>query len=377
MWHFTANERRGLIIWVLCVVSISFTPYIIPETDDNELIMSIFRNHSIMPDSLLTLFSESDSLASNTSYDPNTIDATQLQEKGLSEFIAKRWVRFRSAKGGFETKNDILSIYGIDSTWVELEKDNWDWGKDQTSAGERHLADSVAKPSYPKLKEAATEPNPPSGKRLNINTAQASELKSIGFNQNVAHRLVAYRKKAGPFYTHRDLLNIFDIDTQFVEEILPVLFIDTARLPYLDVNYASKEEWESLPGIGPVYAERIMKFRDALGGFIDKGQLKEVYGLPEATWLRISPRVKLRANKIQKLKVNAADMEDFARHPYIDWSLAKRLYRYKEQHYPIKNLDGMHGLDEEKLEKLLPYFDFSLDRKSSKDVAKLSSNDSK
>src|SRR5690606_40943919 len=47
----------------------------------------------------------------------------------------------------------------------------------------------------------------------------------------------------------------------------------------LDINRCTAGELVALPGIGPVLAERIIKYRNLLGGFVDKWQLVEVYGL--------------------------------------------------------------------------------------------------
>jgi competence ComEA-like helix-hairpin-helix protein len=215
-----------------------------------------------------------------------------------------------------------------------------------------------------------------SGNSINLNTATPEDFKSLGLEESLAHRIVAYRKKAGPFYHYRDLYDIYEMDSQWVQRLLPRIQIQSDQLHTLDINTANQKEWEKLPGIGPVYAGRIIKFREALGGFVNKNQLKEVYGLPEETWIRMKPRINLKSLGIKKIKVNSADIEDFARHPYIDWSLAKRLYRYKEQHYPISKLDDMHGLNPEIIKKILPYFDFNIEQKSTSHWAQLNPSDS-
>lgn len=51
----------------------------------------------------------------------------------------------------------------------------------------------------------------------------------------------------------------------------------------LDLNAASPAELEQLPGIGMVLAERIVAYRTAIGGFINREQLLEIEGIGEAT----------------------------------------------------------------------------------------------
>jgi competence protein ComEA len=49
----------------------------------------------------------------------------------------------------------------------------------------------------------------------------------------------------------------------------------------LDLNRATAGELETLPGIGPVLAERIVRHREANGPFTDIGQLRDVAGIGE------------------------------------------------------------------------------------------------
>jgi competence protein ComEA len=49
----------------------------------------------------------------------------------------------------------------------------------------------------------------------------------------------------------------------------------------LDLNAATVEELEELPGVGPVTAERIVEHREEIGGFTDVGQLRDVPGIGE------------------------------------------------------------------------------------------------
>ena len=55
----------------------------------------------------------------------------------------------------------------------------------------------------------------------------------------------------------------------------------------LDLNRATEEELERLPGIGPVLARRIVQYRETRGTFRDVEQLRQVKGIGKKTFERI------------------------------------------------------------------------------------------
>ena len=52
----------------------------------------------------------------------------------------------------------------------------------------------------------------------------------------------------------------------------------------LRLNQASETDFETLPGIGPVLASRIVQHRDSVGGFKEVGELRDVPGIGEKTF---------------------------------------------------------------------------------------------
>ena len=64
-----------------------------------------------------------------------------------------------------------------------------------------------------------------------------------------------------------------------------------AQSELIDLNAATARELETLPGIGPRTAERILEYRREHGGFERIEDLMDVRGIGERTFLRLKPLV--------------------------------------------------------------------------------------
>jgi competence protein ComEA len=59
----------------------------------------------------------------------------------------------------------------------------------------------------------------------------------------------------------------------------------------INLNTATLEQLDSLPGIGPAIAQRIIDYRESIGGFKTVEQITEVSGIGEATLAKIKDLV--------------------------------------------------------------------------------------
>lgn len=57
---------------------------------------------------------------------------------------------------------------------------------------------------------------------------------------------------------------------------------------FISLNNATAEQLESLPGVGPSLAARIIEHRNAIGSFSDLTQLRDVTGIGEKLYAKIS-----------------------------------------------------------------------------------------
>lgn len=62
----------------------------------------------------------------------------------------------------------------------------------------------------------------------------------------------------------------------------------------ININTASNQLLQELPGVGPTYAERIVAWREENGSFTSKDQLMEIKGIGEKRLADIKPLITLR-----------------------------------------------------------------------------------
>ena len=128
----------------------------------------------------------------------------------------------------------------------------------------------------------------------------------------------------------------------------------------ININRADSAHLLPLPGIGPVFAGRIVKYRELLGGYVRIEQLCEVYGFPEKSLDLIRDRIVLDTSAIRKILLDNASFRDLLRHPYLELEEVKSLVHYRDFKQDISTLMELRQnqvLPDSTLERIAPYLD--------------------
>jgi competence protein ComEA len=72
---------------------------------------------------------------------------------------------------------------------------------------------------------------------------------------------------------------------------IPAASSDAPADPPIDLNTATLEELESLPGVGPVLGQNILDWRNAHGAFSSVSQLQQVPGIGDVRMAQLQPLV--------------------------------------------------------------------------------------
>lgn len=125
------------------------------------------------------------------------------------------------------------------------------------------------------------------------NKLKIDEWLQLGLNLKQAQVIINYRDKGGVFKTKADLRKIYSIDSSLFSKLNPFINLPEKEnqtnkkhlqikdsIPFqVELNSTDSIELIKIKGIGPVFASRIMKYRDLLGGYVSISQLQEVYGI--------------------------------------------------------------------------------------------------
>ena len=123
----------------------------------------------------------------------------------------------------------------------------------------------------------------------------------------------------------------------------------------LDLNAATAEELETLPGVGAILAERIVSYRETVGGFQTLEELQQVNGIGSGIYSQIAPYLFIMpeeeaasdSESIPHLDINTATAEDFQKLPNVTPEQAEAIVRLRTQIQYFQNIyellyaDGM------------------------------------
>ena len=126
----------------------------------------------------------------------------------------------------------------------------------------------------------------------------------------------------------------------------------------IDLNRADSSDLVRLRGIGPVLSARIIKYRNALGGFCAVDQLREVYGMDSLTAGSLRAFLSVDQTAVQKIDLNKAAFKELLHHPYLEYEEVKRIVQYRDKHGTFsatEELFEVGGLDSARVRRILPY----------------------
>jgi DNA uptake protein ComE-like DNA-binding protein len=114
----------------------------------------------------------------------------------------------------------------------------------------------------------------------------------------------------------------------------------------IELNTADTATLKKVPGIGSVFARRIVGYRALLGGFHSVSQLREVYGIDEERYQSLHVWFHADASFISKLPVNDLPSDSLAKHPYLNYKQARILQQLRHRKGRLTGWENLRLLEE-------------------------------
>lgn len=358
-FSFSRGEKRGVVVLfliiILLIVGIQFIDYfsINKTTDFTEFENAI---NQFEKERNLKLESEKTNKKIELfNFNPNNISDSEWVKLGFKDWQIKTINNYKTKGGSWKVKDDVAKIYGLDSNHF------------------KQLKPYILLPEKIETKsiDFSREKTESEYFEFNPNTITKTEWKKLGFADWQIKTIFNYKAKGGKWKTKADVSNIYGLEESKYLKLKPYILLpdkieqtDLAKkeknyTQKVNVNTATTKDLLNLKGIkSEKYAAIIIKYRNSLGGFIKKEQLKEVWNLSEETYLGFEHQIELGNINPTQLNINTNEIKDLTKHPYIDWKTGNAIIKYRKANGNYKSIDELkkiHLISQETYLKITPY----------------------
>ncbi|MGB0931209.1 MAG: helix-hairpin-helix domain-containing protein [Chitinophagales bacterium] len=410
---FSKRERNGVLVLLALIMITLILPYTFPylihsePMDSSEFLADVerFRTAAVAQTSQKGYgkkkweqedekgFSDKEYIIEEFDFNPNKLTYEQGRKLGLNHKIAQRITKYLKAGGKFKKKEDLKKIYDFsDEDYKRLapfaifEEEKKGYQKNKKSGKgfedkkEKDWASKKSsKDSYPtfEVKLAPFDPN-----KLTY-----EDGRQLGLSHQASKALVGFVKKGMVFRKKEDIKKVYGFTDEDYERLEDLIQIEEKKEDIaanedfnleekrerpktfqkfeekepisVDINTATIEDWKKLKGIGSSFSNRIVKYRDMLGGFTHPEQLKEVYGLDAILYVEIMNFLtNENPQEIKSLNINTVDELTLKGHPYISPKLAKAIVKKRIRrgdYQEVSEIQKIAGVDDVLFQKLSPY----------------------
>ena len=211
-------------------------------------------------------------------HEVNLLTKENLLEFGLDSTLAERWINFRNSIGGFQSMNQIERIFGISEEMID------------------HLRPVL---SFEKPLESKS------------GGIEVADRKAPLDNIENQTQLYTSKKKEVSYVINSSI----ESQQNTISVIEPIY-----------INTATEEAFMQIRGIGPVLSERIVRYRERLGGFFEVEQLKEVFGLDSTIVSENLHHFILDESDLRPIDLEHSAFREVLSHPYLEFEEVQCLF---------------------------------------------------
>lgn len=196
----------------------------------------------------------------------------------------------------------------------------------------------------------------------------AADWMRLGLSEKQAEIVVKFSKRG--IHSKEELSSIFVIPDQLFQLIEDSVIYtpkkqfesnhyEKKKPSIVDINTSNQEEIETLPGIGPYFAKKIVEYRSQLGGYISTHQLLEIWNFDNEKFEKIKEQITL-SPKLAPININTATVEELKNHPYISYGVANSIVKMRTQrqsYTTVSDIKESKIINQELFNKIAPYLE--------------------
>lgn len=274
-------------------------------------------------------------------FNPNLVEEADLKKLGFSQRQIKMLLNYRKAGGKFYKKEDFKKLYFVTDSLYKIYKPYLLIEK-KLATNKTH---NKKKKSNTKSKHVEQVKKEITYYDFDPNLLTKQQWIDFGVSQRVATTIQNYLLKGGKFYKKEDLKKIYGLSEEKYNELAPFIVIakkkketkvEKQKVIY-DLNTVTKEELLELY-VSLSMANKVVKYREKLGGYAEMSQLLELYNIKERDLKLLQKHCNI-VSKVKQININTADSKQLKAHPYLDFHDAEAIIRYRKRKGKYKSIE--------------------------------------
>jgi DNA uptake protein ComE-like DNA-binding protein len=195
--------------------------------------------------------------------------------------------------------------------------------------------------------------------KFDPNTIDSGQALLLGIPSKQISTLLHYRNKGGRFYRKEDLARLYGLKAELLEKLIPFVdlpekkpiqtnskyhsylvhtfstgnkgrFIKAAWT--IDINEASPSEWLLKTNLPMNTIQRLIEYKQYLGGFNSIYQLTKVYGMTDSSFQLIRPHLIVKKQKEMKWVANFMTLDQWKSLGLFQDKEIIQLLKFKKEH---------------------------------------------
>ena len=147
--------------------------------------------------------------------------------------------------------------------------------------------------------------------------------------------------KIAPFFKFPDWVNNKKESNKF-KKYTNSAFPQKEKIVVVDMNRATREDLIKIYGIGEAISLRILKQKEALGGFVSMEQMQDVWGLSSEVIENLNAHFKIiTLPEFKKIDINNASLKELSQFYYFKYALAKEIVTYRSMKGDFNNIEDL------------------------------------